>query len=239
MNKNNIDEFKEKSKLFIKAMSRYMNPLNINGIDIYCSKEAFSQINLNYVEIDVPLLTIRNPKNIPYSYYALKELILEELIKLDEMVGTNFRNSVITRNFINLGVNKKKIYFPSSLRDDFIKCVNGRESKINIRKFNTITTFELKFIMKPELDIFFNDSDRLEIEVGFKINKIFREHLSSGEFYFIEEEKYSEIIEELSDDPSELFEEKISDCFNVFTQYETFLDTSWQYYFIDFINYAE
>ncbi len=56
-------------------MSRYMNPLNINGIDIYCSKEAFSKIKFNYSEIDAPLLTIRNPKNIPYSYYALEDLI--------------------------------------------------------------------------------------------------------------------------------------------------------------------
>jgi hypothetical protein len=75
-----------KYKAFSKVMSVYFKSKEIHGLIIY-HDDKYTGIYLDNELVKVPILKIKNPNNIPFSYNALSSLLDDEL----DTVG-NFAN---------------------------------------------------------------------------------------------------------------------------------------------------
>ena len=70
-------------------MKTLVNPLNIEGLEIYMTNHT-KKIVIEDNYYDIPLLTIRNPKNIPFSYNSLVELVINEF-EVTLILITNYK----------------------------------------------------------------------------------------------------------------------------------------------------
>jgi len=73
-------------KILKRVMKSLVNPLNVEGLEIYMTNHT-KKIVIDDNYYDVPLLRISNPKNIPFSYNALIELVINEFKYISKLSG--------------------------------------------------------------------------------------------------------------------------------------------------------
>ena len=78
-----MSDLSSKYKAFSKVMSVYFKSKEIYGLIIYHNDE-YTKVPVYNEMVTVPILKIKNPNNIPFSYYALIDLLDEELKTVEE-----------------------------------------------------------------------------------------------------------------------------------------------------------
>ena len=73
-----MSDLSSKYKAFSKVMSVYFKSKEIYGLIIYHDDE-YTKVPVYDETVTVPILKIKNPNNIPFSYNALIDLLDEEL----------------------------------------------------------------------------------------------------------------------------------------------------------------
>jgi hypothetical protein len=232
-----MSDLSSKYNAFSKVMSVYFKSKEIYGLIIYHDDE-YTGVPLYNEIVKVPILKIKNPNNIPFSYYSLSELLTTEL----EVVGDFANVSIISYQLPSLIVlndfNKGEFYIPEENEKKLRKCLNTDTVEIKFRDNNSIIyTIYGKYIVNNDFEMYWESSDVFKIDITFKIEKIFVDDLVRKVHHFME--NYDEMVHLVYDikyDNDELFENPVWDCIiENLGQYKTMINRDWQYVDVNII----
>ena len=216
---------------FFKVLKKMSNDLDINGIKVNLTDNKQVR-TIRDVDIETPLFKIDNPKNIPFSYNSLKELLVTELITINQFAGTNFSPQILERlfNFNDFYVND--FYIPPQIEKRLINCLNHHEANVKYRIHNIIYTIYCEYIVDSNFEMYWDSSEEFRIFISLKLDEVFVDDVGSGDFYAVtDKDEMDRILYRITEqEPSFTFEDPVWHCFKDYlVDYPTFIDTQWQY----------
>lgn len=222
-----------KSKVFSKVLSTFFKSREIDGLIIYHDDEytTFKEGFPFAEEFKVPLLKIKNPNNIPFSYNALFGLLEEDIRTIQHFAGTNYGGNVISKIIVFNDFQNGDYYYPEELEKKLINCLNTDFLDITLRNFNKIFTINAKYIADSFFEMVWEDSEELKIYITLNVKHINVKNLENNEVELIEDkDKIKKIVYDIMWRDSYVFEDPIWECFvNYIKPYKTFLDDQWQF----------
>jgi hypothetical protein len=222
-----------KSKVFSKVLSTFFKSREIDGLIIYHDDEytTFKEGFPFAEEFKVPLLKIKNPNNIPFSYNALKGLLEEDIQTIQSFAGTNYGGSVISKIIVFNNLDSGDYYFPEELEKKLINCLNTDFIDISYIHFNTIYTINAKYVVDSDFEMVWEGWEELKVYLTLDVKHINVKNLVTNEVELIEdEEKIKRIVYDVIWRDSYTFEDPVWECFVKYVKpYKTFLDDQWQF----------
>lgn len=220
-------------KLFEKSLS---NGLDIDGVTILPSGR-YTSINLLGENYKVPLLKIKNPNNIPFSYNSLHDLLYSmyidsSLIKIVGISDKYLLTKAVDSFFVFDDFNRHDFYIPDKTYKNLYKCLNTDFVEIKFRdNKNTIYTIKLKYFIDNNFDMYWDSGEEFKIDISVKVDSLWIEKLEENEHYFeTDKEEIESIVYDIYSQESYIFEQPIWDCVNEnLAEYNSFLNTEWQY----------
>jgi hypothetical protein len=218
-------------------MSVYFKSKEIHGLIIYHDDE-YTGVRLDNEIVKVPILKIKNPNNIPFSYNSLITLLDDELGIVGDFANVSIisyqRPLLIVLNDFNRG----DFYIPEENEKKLRKCLNTDTVEIKFRDNNNIIyTIYGKYIVNNDFEMYWESSDVFKIDITFKIEKIFVDDLVRKVHHFME--NYDDMVHLVYDiryDNSEVFENPVWDCItNNLGKYKTMISSDWQYVDVNII----
>jgi len=232
-----MSNLRPKYKAFSKVMSVYFKSKEIHGLIIYHDDE-YTEVRLDNELVKVPILKIKNPNNIPFSYNSLITLLDDEL----DIIGDFANVSIISYQRPSLIVfndfNRADFYIPEKNEKKLRKCLNTDTVEIKFRDNNsTIYTIYGKYIVNNDFEMYWESSDVFKIDITFEIEKIFVDDLVRKVHHFMENhDDMVHLIYDIKYDNSELFENPVWDCIiENLGQYKTMINRDWQYVDVNII----
>jgi hypothetical protein len=218
-------------------MSVYFKSKEIYGLIIYHDDE-YTKVPLYNEMVTVPILKIKNPNNIPFSYYALSDLLTTELEVVEDFANVHIlpyqhASLIILNNF-----DERDFYIPEENKKNLRECLNTDTVEIKYRDNNSIIyTIYGKYIVDDNFEMYWESDENFKIEITFKIEKIFVDDLVRKVHHFME--NYDEMVHLVYDikyDNDELFENPVWDCIiENLGQYKTMINRDWQYVDVNII----
>jgi hypothetical protein len=222
-----------KSKVFSKVLSTFFKSREIDGLIIYHDDEytTFKEGFPFAEEFKVPLLKIKNPNNIPFSYNALKGLLEEDIQTIQSFAGTNYGGSVISKIIVFNNLDSGDYYFPEELENKLINCLNTDFIDISYIDFNTIYTINAKYVVDSDFEMVWEGWEELKVYLTLDVKHINVKNLVTNEVELIEdEEKIKRIVYDIIWRDAYTFEDPVWECFVKYVKpYKTFLDDQWQF----------
>ena len=216
---------------FFKVVQKMSSDLDISGVKVKLTDNK-QVLTVRGVDIEVPLFRIYNPKNIPFSYNSLKDLLLTELITANKFAGTDLPYQIIDRliNFDDFYAHD--FYIPPHIEKRLISCLNHHEAKIKHRTNNDIIyTIYCEYIVDSNFDMYWDSSEEFRTTISIKLKEIFVDNLGRGDFYTItDKDEMEKILYRVTEQEPFTFEDPVWHCFSDnLTEYVTFIDTQWQF----------
>jgi hypothetical protein len=218
-------------------MSVYFKSKEIHGLIIYHDDE-YTEVRLYNEMVTVPILKIKNPNNIPFSYYTLSDLLTTELEVVEDFANVHIlpyqhASLIILNNF-----DEGDFYFPEENEKKLRKCLNTDTVEIKYRDNNSIIyTIYGKYIVDYDFEMYWESDENFKIEITFEIEKIFVDDLVRKVHHFME--NYDDMVHLVYDikyDNDELFENPVWDCIiENLGQYKTMINRDWQYVDVNII----
>jgi hypothetical protein len=217
-------------KILKRVMKTLVNPLNIEGLEIYMTNHT-KKIVIDDNYYDVPLLRISNPKNIPFSYNSLVELVIIEFKYISKLSGLDLTTYELSKLIIFDDFTTGDYYIPDEMDNELLDCLNTNDKQIKHRMGDVIYTITGRYVVDGDFDMFWDSSESFAVNISFKIKSVFEDNLGNNTHRIIKDrDEMIELVYTVSSDDSYLFESPIYECFSEsVTEYITFLDTEWQY----------
>jgi hypothetical protein len=226
-----MSDLSSKYKAFSKVMSVYFKSKEIYGLIVYHDDE-YTEVPVYDETVTVPILKIKNPNNIPFSYYSLSDLLTTELEVIEDFANAHIlpykhASLIILNNF-----DEGDFYIPEENEKKLRKCLNTDTVEVKYRDNNSIIyTIYGKYIVDNDFEMYWEKYDDFKIKITFEIEKIFVDDLVRKVHHFME--NYDDMVHLVYDikyDNSELFENPVWDCItNNLVQYKTMINSDWQY----------
>lgn len=217
-------------KILKRVMKSLVNPLNIEGLEIYMTNHT-KKIVIDDNYYDVPLLRISNPKNIPFSYNSLVELVIIEFKYISKLSGLDLTTYVLSKLIIFDDFTTGDYYIPDEMDNKLLDCLNTNDKQIKHRMGDVIYTITGRYVVDGDFEMFWDSSESFAVNISFKIKSVFEDNLGNNTHRIIKDrDEMIELVYTVSSDDSYLFESPIYECFSEsVSEYITFLDTEWQY----------
>ncbi len=217
-------------KILKRVMKSLVNPLNIDGLEIYMTNHT-KKIVIDDNYYDVPLLRISNPKNIPFSYNALIELVINEFKYISKLSGLDLTTYELSKLIIFDDFTTGDYYIPDEMDNKLLDCLNTNDKQIKHRMGDVIYTITGRYVVDGDFEMFWDSSESFAVNIAFKIKSVFEDNLGNNTHRIIKDrDEMIELVYTVSSDDSYLFESPIYECFSEsVSEYITFLDTEWQY----------
>jgi hypothetical protein len=217
-------------KILKRVMKSLVNPLNVEGLEIYMTNHT-KKIVIDDNYYDVPLLRISNPKNIPFSYNSLVELVMIEFKYISKLSGLDLTTYELSKLIIFDDFTTGDYYIPDEMDNKLLDCLNTNDKQIKHRMGDVIYTITGRYVVDGDFEMFWDSSESFAVNISFKIKSVFEDNLGNNTHRIIKDrDEMIELVYTVSSDDSYLFESPIYECFSEsVTEYITFLDTEWQY----------
>ena len=217
-------------KILKRVMKSLVNPLNVEGLEIYMTNHT-KKIVIDDNYYDVPLLRISNPKNIPFSYNSLVELVIIEFKYISKLSGLDLTTYELSKLIIFDDFTTGDYYIPDEMDNKLLDCLNTNDKQIKHRMGDVIYTITGRYVVDGDFDMFWDSSESFAVNISFKIKSVFEDNLGNNTHRIIKDrDEMIELVYTVSSDDSYLFESPIYECFSEsVSEYITFLDTEWQY----------
>jgi hypothetical protein len=217
-------------KILKRVMKSLVNPLNIDGLEIYMTNHT-KKIVIDDNYYDVPLLRISNPKNIPFSYNSLVELVIIEFKYISKLSGLDLTTYELSKLIIFDDFTTGDYYIPDEMDNKLLDCLNTNDKQIKHRMGDVIYTITGRYVVDGDFEMFWDSSESFAVNISFKIKSVFEDNLGNNTHRIIKDrDEMIELVYTVSSDDSYLFESPIYECFSEsVSEYITFLDTEWQY----------
>jgi len=217
-------------KRFAQVMSKFIKPMDIDGVIIYDTgkKETLRVFN---TFVEVPVLSIKNPLDLPYSYNSLVPLVAERLEYLNDISSSDIIPGYLYKFVVFDFMTDNDYYIPDRIVKEFKHCLLTAEFEIKYRNKNKIFTIDGKYDMS-DYDMVWESSETLVVDVGLKVDKIWFEDLGTDEHYFMElnDNDMYQFIVGIRDDDNDAFLNPVwqSCIIPHIINYPPFFDTNWQ-----------
>ena len=219
---------------FFELLPSFVKDINVDGITIKHTGEYRKTLYSKRYDVEVPVYTIENPNDLPYTKEALTTWLAEEYLKFQKFVDI-LAGGPITY-FVEFDNSVKDIYIPKQIKEEIDNCLVSKDfNKVAWRNPENIRVIgEFK-----RYSTFDTEDDRIIWQVDFKPHRI--EIVDeSGEFKKeVSKSDYDYIFETLRED-MEFFENKIWICVQSrLASQKTFVDFDWMgwYTHVDNVNY--
>lgn len=219
---------------FFKLLPSFVKDINVDGITIKHTGEYRKTLYSKRYDVEVPVYTIENPNDLPYTKEALNTWLTEEYLKFQKFADI-LAGGPITY-FVEFDDSVKDLYIPKQIKEEIENCLDSKDfNKVAWRNPENIRVIgEFK-----RYNSFNTEDDRIIWQVDFKPHRI--EIVDeSGEFKKeVSKSDYDYIFETLRED-MEFFENKIWSCVQSrLTSQKTFVDFDWMswYTHVDNVNY--
>jgi hypothetical protein len=204
--------------------------MDIDGIIVYDTGKK-ETLNIFNTSVEVPVLSIKNPSDLPYSYNSLVPLVGDKLEYLNDISSSNIYPGYLYKFVVFDFMTDGDYYMPDKIVKEFKHCLSATELETKYRNKNKIYTIYGKYDMS-DYDMFWDSSETLIVDVGLKVDKIWFENLETGEHYFMElnDNDMFEFINEMKFDDRDVFLNPVwQSCIipNI-VDYPTFFDSNWQ-----------
>ena len=223
-----------KLQKFFKLLPDFIKDINVEGIIIKHTGEFITTPYSRRYEVEVPVYTIENPNDLPYTKESLTTWLAEEYLGFQRFVNI-LAGGPITY-FVEFDNSVKDIYIPKQIKEEIDNCLVSKDfNKVSWRNPENIRVIgEFK-----RYNAFDTEDDRIIWQVDFKPHRI--EIVDeAGEFKReVSKSDYDYIFETLRED-MEFFETKIWYCVQSrLTLQKTFVDFDWMswYTHVDNVNY--
>lgn len=223
-------DFPKKFEVFKKVLSNYVNNLDLYGLKFkYTNKTIKRSIQL--YDVDVPVIEILNPNDIPFSYNSLHDLFSTEISTVNRFTNTFDEDYLIEKSFSFEDFNTGDFYIPSRVESKLFKCLNNNSVEIKYRAMSIIYTIKGDFIVDNDFEFYWNDYESINVYCKFKITSIFVDDLSSNNFYsMVDGDEMVDLVNQIYFQDSSVFEGSIWYCFeDTLFEYPTFINREWQY----------
>ena len=222
-----------KLQKFFKLLPDFIKDINVEGIIIKHTGEFITTPYSRRYEVEVPVYTIENPNDLPYTKESLTTWLSEEYLGFQKFVGT-FGGPITY--FVEFDNSVKDIYIPKQIKEEIDNCLESKDfNKVAWRNPESIRVIgEFK-----RYNTFDTEDDRIIWQVDFKPHRIeivdesgvFKKEVSKSD--------YDYIFETLRED-IEFFENNIWSCIQYkLANRKTFIDFDWMswYTHVDNVNY--
>lgn len=219
---------------FFKLLPSFVKNINVDGITIKHTGNYIETLYSKRYKVKVPVYTIENPNNLPYTKEALTTWLSEEYLRFQKFVGETIGVPIIY--FIEFDDSVKDIHIPKEIKEEINQCLKSKDfNKVAWRNPENIRVIgEFK-----EYNTFDSEDDRVIWSVDFKPHKIEIVDENGETKREVEKSEYDYIFEVLRED-MDFFENKIWGCvqFRLASQ-KTFIDFDWMawYTHVDNVNY--
>ena len=218
---------------FFKLLPSFVKDINVDGITIKHTGEYRKTSYSKRYDVEVPVYTIENPNDLPYTKEALNTWLTEEYLKFQKFADLHVG---VVSYFIEFDDSVKDIYIPQEIKQEISQCLKSKDfNKVAWRNPENIRVIgEFK-----EYNSFDSEDDRVIWQVDFKPHRIeivdekgdFKKEVSKSD--------YDYIFELLRED-MDFFENKIWVCVQSrLASQKTFVDFDWMgwYTHVDNVNY--
>jgi hypothetical protein len=223
-----------KLQKFFKLLPDFIKDINVEGIIIKHTGEFITTPYSRRYEVEVPVYTIENPNDLPYTKESLTTWLAEEYLGFQRFVNI-LAGGPITY-FVEFDNSVEDIYIPKQIKEEIDNCLASKDfNKVAWRNPENIRVIgEFK-----RYNAFDTEDDRIIWQVDFKPHRI--EIVDeAGEFKReVSKSDYDYIFETLGDE-MEFFENKIWSCVQSrLISQKTFVDFDWMswYTHVDNVNY--
>jgi hypothetical protein len=223
-----------KLQKFFKLLPDFIKDINVEGIIIKHTGEFITTPYSRRYEVEVPVYTIENPNDLPYTKESLTTWLAEEYLGFQRFVNI-LAGGPITY-FVEFDNSVEDIYIPKQIKEEIDNCLASKDfNKVSWRNPENIRVIgEFK-----RYNTFNTEDDRIIWQVDFKPHRI--EIVDEvGEFKReVSKSDYDYIFETLRED-MEFFENKIWSCVQSrLSSRKTFVDFDWMswYTHVDNVNY--
>lgn len=219
---------------FFKLLPSFVKDINVDDITIKHTGNYIETLYSKRYKVEVPVYTIENPNNLPYTKESLTTWLAGEYLRFQRFVGETIGGPITY--FIEFDESVKDIYIPQEIKQEISQCLKSKKfNKVAWRNPESIRVIgEFK-----EYNSFDSEDDRVIWSVDFKPHRI--EIVDeNGEFKKeVSKSEYDYIFETLRED-MDFFEERIWVCVQSnLTSQKTFIDFNWMswYTHVDNVNY--
>ena len=216
---------------FAEMMSKSIKQMDIDGIIVYNTgkKETLRVFN---TFVEVPVLSIKNPLDLPYSYNSLVTLVGERLEYLNDISSSDIEPHYLYEFVVFDFITDNDYYMPDRIVKEFKNCLSSTKLETKYRNNkNQIYTIYGKYDMS-DYDMVWDSYETLIVDVGLRVDKIWFENLETDEHYFMElnDNDMYQFIVEIRDDDNDTFLNPVwqSCIIPHIINYPPFFDSNWQ-----------
>lgn len=216
---------------FLKLLPKFMSRVDIDGIRFLPTNKTERIKTYDGKVIEGPVFKLWNSKNVPLSYNSLADLLTLELEELGKIVSANIGYNEIEK-FIKIdNLEKNQYYIPNNLIERFKYCVDGVVGKVKQKSYEVTIHTEVRYIIDQDFDFYWEDSESFRIDISVEVLSVFIENNITGTREKVEEKiEMQSYVYDIASSDSYTYEAPIWQCVpDIFTEYETFLNTDWQY----------
>ena len=216
---------------FLKLLPKFMSRVDIDGIRFLPTNKTERIKTYDGKVVEGPVFKLWNSKNVPFSYNSLADLLTLELEELGKIVSANIGYNEIEK-FIKIdNLEKNQYYIPNNLIERFKYCVDGVVGKVKQKSYEVTIHTEVRYIIDQDFDFYWEDSESFRIDISVEVLSVFIENNITGSREKVEEKiEMQSYVYDIASSDSYTYEAPIWQCVpDIFTEYETFLNTDWQY----------
>jgi hypothetical protein len=210
---------------FFKLLPDFVKNIDVNGIIIKTHEDEYLETvyRVTGERFEVPIFTIDNSQDLPYTKEALLEFLLNEITKFSQFVSADF---IGVKNLIQFDDSVLEAYVPKKVEKEISECLKSVNfnkvvytSKANYRIEGEFTGYNW-IEMDGEGVVWWVDFKPFKIDVvdedGYKVIKS------------IPNNEMEDIINYIKWDYSERFEDPIWRCSrNNLSSLQSFYDPNW------------
>jgi len=210
---------------FFKLLPDFVKNIDVNGVIIKTHEDEYLETvyRVTGERFEVPIFTIDNSQDLPYTKEALLEFLLNEITKFSQFVSADF---IGVKNLIQFDDSVLEAYVPKKVEKEISECLKSVNfnkvvytSKANYRIEGQFTGYNW-IEMDGEGVVWWVDFKPFKIDVvdedGYKVIKS------------IPNNEMEDIINYIKWDYSERFEDPIWRCSrNNLSSLQSFYDPNW------------
>ena len=110
---------------FFKLLPSFVKDINVDGIIIKHTGEFITTPYSRRYEVEVPVFTIENPNDLPYTKEALTTWLSEEYLKFEKFVSLDKLGPITY--FIEFDNSVKDLYIPKQIKEEIDNCLESKE----------------------------------------------------------------------------------------------------------------
>jgi hypothetical protein len=210
---------------FFKLLPDFIKDVDANGVIIRAHEDEYLETvyRVTGERFDVPIFTVYNPQDLPYTKDALLEFLLDEVTKFSRFASTDF---IGVKNLIQFDDSVLDIYIPERVGKELSECLKS----VNFNKI--IYTSRANYRIEGQFTgnySFETEGDGLIWWVAFKPIKI--DVVDEDGYKVIKSipnREMEDIINHIKWDYNERFEDPIWRCSrNNLSSLNSFYDSDW------------